>query len=79
MILPHSSATSLHALRKTRFKAGETIAIFGLGGLGISALQLAKVLGAREIYAVDIDSGKLVTAEEMGAVPINAKNNVEYA
>ncbi|MCG3217294.1 MAG: zinc-binding dehydrogenase, partial [Candidatus Heimdallarchaeota archaeon] len=55
--------------------AGETIAIFGLGGLGISALQLAKVLGAREIYAVDIDSGKLVTAEEMGAVPINAKNN----
>jgi len=70
-----SSATSLHALRKTRFKSGETIAIFGLGGLGISALQLAKALGAREIYAVDIDSGKLVTAEEMGAVPINAKNN----
>lgn len=70
-----SSATSLHALRKTRFKAGETIAIFGLGGLGISALQLAKVLGAREIYAVDIDSEKLVTAEEMGAIPINAKNN----
>ncbi len=70
-----SSATSLHALKKTRFKAEETIAIFGLGGLGISALQLAKVLGAREIYAVDIDSSKLVLAKEMGAVPINAKNN----
>jgi propanol-preferring alcohol dehydrogenase len=68
-----SSSTSLHALRKTRFKPGETIAIFGLGGLGISALQLAKVLGAREIYAVDIDDGKLVTAREMGAIPINAK------
>lgn len=68
-----SSATSLHALRKTRFKSGETIAIFGLGGLGISALQLAIAFGAREIYAVDIDSEKLVTAEEMGAVPINAK------
>ncbi|MHA1515165.1 MAG: alcohol dehydrogenase catalytic domain-containing protein [Candidatus Heimdallarchaeaceae archaeon] len=37
-----SSATSLHALRKTRFKSGETIALFGLGGLGISALQLAR-------------------------------------
>lgn len=70
-----SSATSLHALRKTRFKSGETIAIFGLGGLGISALQLAKELGAREIYAVDIDSKKLAAAEEMGAVPIDAKNN----
>ncbi|NPD87691.1 MAG: alcohol dehydrogenase catalytic domain-containing protein [Asgard group archaeon] len=70
-----SSSTSLHALRKTRFKPGETLAIYGLGGLGISALQLAKAFGAREIYAIDIDSGKLETAEEMGAIPINAKNN----
>ena len=69
-----SSSTSLHALKKTRFKQGETIAIFGLGGLGISALQLAKAFGAREIYAIDIDAGKLETVEEMGAIPINAKN-----
>ncbi|MHA1218364.1 MAG: alcohol dehydrogenase catalytic domain-containing protein [Candidatus Heimdallarchaeaceae archaeon] len=70
-----SSATSLHALRKTRFKSGETIALFGLGGLGISALQLAIVFGAREIYAVDIDSEKRGIAKEMGAISINAKNN----
>ncbi|MBY9000140.1 MAG: zinc-binding dehydrogenase [Candidatus Heimdallarchaeota archaeon] len=70
-----SSSTSLHALRKTRFKPGETLAIFGLGGLGISALQLAKAFGARTIYAVDIDSNKLKTAEEMGAIPINAKED----
>ena len=70
-----SSATSLHALKKTRFKPGETIAIFGLGGLGISAMQLAKIFGAREIYAIDIDSRKLETAKEMGAIPINAKKN----
>ncbi|MHA1829646.1 MAG: alcohol dehydrogenase catalytic domain-containing protein [Candidatus Heimdallarchaeaceae archaeon] len=68
-----SSATSLHAIRKTRFKPGETIAIFGLGGLGISALQLAKVFGAREIFAVDIDSEKLETAKKMGAITVNAK------
>ncbi len=70
-----SSATSLHALKKTRFKPGETIAIFGLGGLGISAMQLAKIFGARVIYAIDIDSRKLKAAKEMGAVPINAKKN----
>ncbi|MEE9410481.1 MAG: zinc-binding dehydrogenase [Candidatus Heimdallarchaeota archaeon] len=69
-----SSATSLHALRKTRFKPGETIAIFGLGGLGISALQLAKAFGSSEIFAVDIDSRKLEAAQEMGAIPINAKS-----
>jgi propanol-preferring alcohol dehydrogenase len=69
-----SSSTSLHALRKTHFKPGESIAIFGLGGLGISALQLAKAFEAGTIYGVDIDSKKLDCAEEMGAVPINAKN-----
>ncbi|MCG3222524.1 MAG: zinc-binding dehydrogenase, partial [Candidatus Heimdallarchaeota archaeon] len=69
-----SSSTSLHALRKTRFKPGESIAIFGLGGLGISALQLAKALGTGEIYAVDINTEKLETAKEMGAIPVNAEN-----
>jgi propanol-preferring alcohol dehydrogenase len=68
-----SSSTSLHALRKTRFKSGESIAIFGLGGLGISALQLAKVLEASEIYVVEIDEKKLQIAKEIGAKPINAK------
>ncbi|HUU76899.1 MAG TPA: zinc-binding dehydrogenase [candidate division Zixibacteria bacterium] len=68
-----SSATSLHAIRKTRLQPGETIAIFGLGGLGISALQLAKVYGARVIFAVDIDESKLLAAKELGATPINAK------
>jgi len=67
-----SSSTSLHALRKTRFKPGESLAIFGLGGLGISALQLAKSLGAGKIYAVDIDIKKLETAEKMGAISVNA-------
>ena len=70
-----SSATTLHAIRKTRFQPGETIAIFGLGGLGISALQLAKVFGAQEIYAVDIDKVKLKAAKELGAIPINAKEH----
>ncbi len=70
-----SSATSLHALKKTRFKTGETIAIFGLGGLGISALQLAKVFGAATIYAIDIEPNKLATALEMGVIPIDAKDD----
>ena len=67
-----STATSLHALRKPRFQPGETVAIFGFGGLGISAFQLAKAFGAREIYAVDIDAEKLKLAKDMGAHPIDA-------
>ena len=67
-----ASATSLHALRKSRVKAGETVAIFGVGGLGLSAIQLAKALGAIEVFAVDIKQNKLELASEYGAIPVDA-------
>ncbi len=67
-----ASATALHALHKGRVKAGETVAIFGVGGLGTSAIQLAKALGAAEVYAVDIKQDKLELASEYGAIPIDA-------
>ncbi len=71
-ILMCSSATSLHALNKARLRAGETVAVFGAGGLGLSAIQLAKVFGAGKVFAVDIRPGKLARAERLGAVPVNA-------
>jgi propanol-preferring alcohol dehydrogenase len=67
-----ASATALHALHKGRVKAGETVAIFGVGGLGLSAIQLAKALGAAEVYAVDIKQDKLELASEYSAIPIDA-------
>lgn len=71
-ILMCSSATSLHALNKARLTRGETVAIFGVGGLGISAVQLAQHFGAAEVYAVDINPHKLEIAERFGAIPVNA-------
>ena len=67
-----ASATALHALRKGRLRGGETAAIFGAGGLGMSAVQLAKALGARDVYAVDIYPAKLALAESLGAIPVDA-------
>ncbi|MCC6299612.1 MAG: zinc-binding dehydrogenase [Anaerolineales bacterium] len=67
-----ASATALHALRKSRMKAGETVAIFGVGGLGLSAVQLARAMGAVEVYAVDIKRDKLELASEYNAIPIDA-------
>ncbi len=69
-----SSATSLHALNKARMKPGESVAIFGTGGLGLSAIQLAKALGASEVFAVDIQPNKLDLARSFGAVPIDARD-----
>ncbi len=67
-----SSATSLHALKKARLKGGETAAVFGIGGLGASALQLARAMGALQVFAVDINPVKLKLAQSLGAIPINA-------
>lgn len=67
-----ASATAFHALRKSRMTAGETVAIFGAGGLGQSAIQLARAFGALQVYAVDINETKLHLAQQCGAIPINA-------
>lgn len=67
-----ASATALHALSKSRIKAGETVAVFGVGGLGLSAIQLARAMGAVEVYAVDIKPDKLELASEYNAIPIDA-------
>jgi D-arabinose 1-dehydrogenase-like Zn-dependent alcohol dehydrogenase len=71
-IMMCSSATSFHALHKSRLQAGERVAVFGVGGLGMSAVQLARALGALDVYAVDINADKLALAEKFGAVPVNA-------
>jgi len=68
-----ASATAFHALRKSRLKGGERVAIFGVGGLGQSAVQLARAFGAIEVYAVDINEDKLNLAKQYGAIPVNGK------
>ena len=67
-----STATAFHALVKARLKVGERVAVFGCGGLGISAVQLALLQGAREVFAVDIREQKLHMAARYGAISVNA-------
>jgi propanol-preferring alcohol dehydrogenase len=70
-IMMCSSATALHALNKARLRSGETVAIFGFGGLGYSALQLARALDCGDVYVIEINPAKLEAAAAMGAVPIS--------
>jgi 2-desacetyl-2-hydroxyethyl bacteriochlorophyllide A dehydrogenase len=64
-----STATAYHALRLASLRAGESVAIIGFGGLGASAAQLAKVMGARDVFAVDRVRDKLDLAQSFGATP----------
>jgi propanol-preferring alcohol dehydrogenase len=67
-----SSATAFHALHKARLKSGDSVAIFGFGGLGFSALQLARAFGCEQVYVVEINSAKLAAIAALGGVPIDA-------
>ncbi|HUF10423.1 MAG TPA: zinc-binding dehydrogenase [Rhodothermales bacterium] len=73
-IMMCSTATAFHAIRQVRLMAGETIAIIGCGGLGMSAIQIARNLGAGRVLAVDIDEKKLAMAAGLGAEPIDGRD-----
>ncbi|MBN1980355.1 MAG: zinc-binding dehydrogenase [Chitinivibrionales bacterium] len=67
-----STATSFHALRKASMHPGDRVAVFGAGGLGISAVQLAMLMGCVNVIAIDIDDKKLAVAARFGAQTVNA-------
>ena len=62
-----STATAWHALKLSQIRAGESLAIIGFGGLGFSAIQLARALGVTQICAVDVMAEKLKVAASFGA------------
>lgn len=56
-------------------KKGESVAVFGVGGVGLSAIAAAAVVGADPIIAVDLDDQKLEFAKKFGAtIGVNARN-----
>lgn len=66
-IMMCSTATVYHAFRLAPLRPGDSVAILGFGGLGFSALQVAKKLGAGRIVAVDSVQSKLDLARSLGA------------
>lgn len=65
------SATVLEGLKP---HAGSSIAIYGCGAVGLSAIMAAKIAGCAKIIAVDINDERLALAKELGATDtINSK------
>jgi succinate semialdehyde reductase (NADPH) len=55
------------ATQVARLTPGETVAVFGAGGVGGSVIQVARALGAGSIVAVDVQDDKLALAQQLGA------------
>ncbi len=68
-----AGVTSYKGIKECEVKAGEWLAVSGIGGLGHLAVQYGKAMGLR-VCAVDIDDGKLAHAQRLGAdAIINAR------
>src|SRR6266568_1739121 len=67
-----AALTAYRALKTSGARVGDTVAIWGVGGLGHYAVQIAQASGAR-VVAVDIQPAKLDLARQLGAdVAVNA-------
>ncbi len=63
--------TGLGAVFRTaKVEPGSTVAVIGCGGIGLSAIQGARIAGANKIIAVDMVASKLEMAQSMGATHV---------
>ncbi len=66
-IISDAISTPFHAVKnRGEVRAGDSVAVFGCGGVGANAVQVAAALGAT-VIGVDVDERKLQLAKEMGA------------
>ncbi len=69
--------TGIGAVRNTaKVEAGATVAVFGLGGIGLSVIQGAVMAQAGRIIAVDLNPDKFALARDLGATDCLNPNDV---
>ena len=64
-------------IRALRVGAGDSIAVFGTGGVGLSAIMAARLIGAKRIVAIDLLPARLALARELGATDTLNPNDGE--
>jgi alcohol dehydrogenase, propanol-preferring len=69
-LIADAVATPFHALKRASVQTGESVLIVGIGGLGVHAVQIARVMGAAQVVAMDISAEKLELAQKIGATAI---------
>jgi 2-desacetyl-2-hydroxyethyl bacteriochlorophyllide A dehydrogenase len=63
--------TGYHAVAHAGTRAGDTVAVLGLGPVGLCAVQAALASGASKVFAIDSVEARLSMAERFGAAPLH--------
>ena len=63
--------TGYHSVAHAGVRAGDTVAVLGLGPVGLCAVQAARASGAAHVFAIDTVADRLAMAERFGATPLH--------
>ncbi|HEX5610351.1 MAG TPA: alcohol dehydrogenase catalytic domain-containing protein [Solirubrobacterales bacterium] len=63
--------TAYHAVDKAQMRSGDTVAVLGLGPVGLCAVQVAQAGGAAAVFAIDTVEERLQMAASFGATPVH--------
>ena len=63
--------TGYHAIAHAGMRAGDTVAVLGLGPVGLCAVQAAQASGATQVFAIDTVQQRLAMAAQFGATPLH--------
>lgn len=73
-VVAYLAAVALKGMDRLAVRPGETVLVVGMGNVGLSALQLAKIAGAGRIIAADITPGRLARAAKYTEHLIDLRN-----
>jgi alcohol dehydrogenase len=63
--------TGYHAIYESGVRPGDSVAVLGLGPVGLCAVQVAVAAGAGPVYAIDSVEARLEVARRFGALPVH--------
>ena len=70
------ASVALHATRRHHILPGQSAAVFGMGAIGLFAVQWLKIMGCQAVFAVDVFDEKLAVAGALGAdFPVNGRRS----
>lgn len=77
LMMTDSMATAWFGARNAEIDNGKTVAVVGLGPIGLMAVQSAFVMGAARVFAIDLVPERRALAAELGAIALHPDDAVE--
>ncbi len=77
LMMTDALATAWYGARRAEIKPGSSVAVIGLGPIGLMAVEAAYVMGAHVVYAIDPIAERRALAAEAGAIVLHPQDAIE--